>query len=84
MGIFVSVVRHNYDLKTVTENKIQINVSQYKIGEYSWDITKYDSSMCGVLQVFPMFKVQKIYEFIHGAPQITYEDPKSDITWQLS
>jgi hypothetical protein len=35
MGIFVSVVRHNYDQKTVTENKIQINVSQYKIGEYS-------------------------------------------------
>ena len=22
-----------------------------------------------------IFKVQKIYEFIHGAPQITYEDP---------
>jgi hypothetical protein len=35
MGIFVSAARHNYDQKTVTENKIQINVSQYKIGEYS-------------------------------------------------
>jgi hypothetical protein len=22
-----------------------------------------------------IFKVQKIYEFIHGAPQVTYEDP---------
>jgi hypothetical protein len=29
MGIFVSMVQHNYDQKTVTENKIQINVSQY-------------------------------------------------------
>ncbi len=35
IGIFVSAVQHNYDQKTVTENKIQINVSQYKIGEYS-------------------------------------------------
>ncbi len=34
MGIFVSAVRHNYDQVTVTENKIQINVSQYKIGKY--------------------------------------------------
>jgi hypothetical protein len=35
IGIFVSAVRHNYDQNTVTENKIQINVSQYKIGKYS-------------------------------------------------
>jgi hypothetical protein len=31
----MSAVRHNYDQNAVTENKIQINVSQYKIGEYS-------------------------------------------------
>jgi hypothetical protein len=56
MGIFVSTVRHNYDQKTATENKIQNNVRQYKIGEYSRDITKYDFFMCGVLQVFPKKK----------------------------
>ncbi len=54
MGIFVSAVRHNCDQKTATENKIQNNVRQYKIGKYSCDTTKkYDSWMCGVLQVFP-------------------------------
>ncbi len=35
MGIFVSAVRHNYDRKTATKNKIQNDVRQYKIGEYS-------------------------------------------------
>jgi hypothetical protein len=34
MGIFVSMVRHNYDRKMATENKIQNDVRQYKIGEY--------------------------------------------------
>ncbi len=66
MGIFVSVVQHNYDQKMVTENKIQINVSQYKIGEYSWDITKYDSSMCGVLQIFPIYYYYVIYANAYG------------------
>jgi hypothetical protein len=55
MGIFVSTLRHNYDKKTVTENKIQNNVRQYKIGKFSFDITKYDFWICGVLQVFPFF-----------------------------
>ncbi len=53
MGIFVSVVRHNCDQKTATENKIQNNVRQYKIGKYSCNITKYDFWICGVSQVFP-------------------------------
>ncbi len=42
MGIFVSAVRHNYNQKMVPENKIQNNVSQYKIGKYLCNITKYD------------------------------------------
>jgi hypothetical protein len=52
MGIFVSMLRHNSDKKNVTENKIQNNVRQYKIGEFSCDITKYNFWICGVLQVF--------------------------------
>ncbi len=55
MGIFVSMLQHNSDKKTVTENKIQNNVRQYKVGEFSCDITKYDFWICGVLQVFPLF-----------------------------
>ncbi len=58
MGIFVSTLRHNSDKKTVTENKIQNNVRQYKIGKFSCDITKYDFWICGVLQVFPLAKYQ--------------------------
>ncbi len=54
MGIFVSAVQHNCDQKTATENKIQTNVRQHKIGEYLCDITKYDFWMCGVSQVFPI------------------------------
>ncbi len=53
MGIFVSTLRHNSDKKTTTENKIQNNVRQYKIGKFSCDITKYDFWISGVLQVFP-------------------------------
>ncbi len=53
MGIFVSAVQHNCDQKIATENKIQNNVRQYKIGKYSCDITKYDFWICGVSQVFP-------------------------------
>jgi hypothetical protein len=53
MGIFVSTLRHNSDKKTVTENKKQNNVRQYKIGEFLCDITKYDFWICGILQVFP-------------------------------
>ncbi len=37
MSIFVSTLRHNSDKKTVTENKIQNNVQQYKIGKFSCD-----------------------------------------------
>jgi hypothetical protein len=54
MGIFVSTLRHNSDKKNVTENKIQNNVRQYKIGKLSCDITKYNFWICGVLQVFPI------------------------------
>ncbi len=54
MGIFVSTLRHNSDKKTVTENKIQNNVRQYKIGEFLCDITKYDFWICGVLHFFPI------------------------------
>ncbi len=53
MGIFVSMLQHNSDKNNVTENKIQNNVRQYKIGKFSCDITKYDFWICGVLQVFP-------------------------------
>jgi len=55
MGIFVSMLQHNSDKKTVTENKIQNNVRQYKIGNFLCNITKYDFWMCGVSQVFPIF-----------------------------
>jgi hypothetical protein len=57
MGIFVSMLRHNSDKKTVTENKIHNNVRQYKIGKFLCDVTKYDFWICGVLQVFPLFYV---------------------------
>ncbi len=40
MGIFVSMLRHNSDKKTVMENKIQSNVRQYKIGKFLSDLTK--------------------------------------------
>jgi hypothetical protein len=58
MSIFVSAVRHNCDQKTATENKIQTNVRQYKIGKYSCDIIKYNFWICGVLQVFPKINFQ--------------------------
>jgi hypothetical protein len=49
MGIFVSAVRHNYDQKTVTEKKIQFNVSQYKIGKYSRVASHlYTGSLAGI------------------------------------
>jgi hypothetical protein len=66
MGIFVSILRHNSDKKTVTENKIQNNVRQYKIGKFSCDITKYDFWICGILQVFP-----KIYLSEKGVVYVT-------------
>ncbi len=55
MGIFVSMLRHNSDKKNVTENKIQNNVRQYKIGKFLCGTTKHNFWICGVLQVFPFF-----------------------------
>ncbi len=53
MGIFVSTLRLNSNKKNMTENKIQNNARQYKIGEFSCYVTKYDFWICGILQVFP-------------------------------
>jgi hypothetical protein len=63
MGIFVSMLRHNSDKKTVMENKIQNNVQQYKIGKFSCDITKYDFWICGILQVFPLLYGTNLISF---------------------
>jgi hypothetical protein len=70
MGIFVSTLRHNSDKKNLTENKIQNNVRQYKIGEFSCDITKYDFWICGVLQVFPK-KNLSLYRGVFNILKIT-------------
>jgi hypothetical protein len=75
MGIFVSMLRHNSDKKTVMENKIQNNMRQYKLGNFLCNITKYDFWICGVLQIFPLFSwmilfcsvdyVQLLYNFVN-------------------
>jgi hypothetical protein len=64
MGIFMRTLQYNSDKKTMTENKIQNNVRQYKIGKFLCNITKYNFWICSGLQIFPfIFLRMNMWDF---------------------